>query len=485
MATYKELKTYADSISGSADAKKLSNEMKNIGLADTDHVPGVQYSDSWNLFSKHKDLPGMMTADFSMEPEDYRDCYNNNYSVLRINDVMPYLDKINSHLSESDLNDKNYSRRVLRLAAECVDAHEKDHLSDEKIDYMISKSIDADLHTFGHKRFDMMMPNVRSYLKNYSFDQAKMLSDIDPNARDGVRYFLSHLPFDEKAISVIGKSKSPDIGFGVADYMLTRMQSHMDDHTHFSENEYDELYDKADIIVESCNSIRDAGVTNMYDEDGPRALMVPMSSVASYEVPRILDEMCPVGTWKPSESSMLHDRMRELTDMYTHNRNGYDPLLTYVIKNPDVFDALKKGIDNGDHSHNQHTDATNSKATDVVVFDEIKESSVRHITPKDSSGFYSVAFAVPKSVSDNCMAFVTFSEDQVSKNDDDTYSVSTRASSTRKVAVMKDGKHDTCEMTMDRLFKAREVRLSKQASRVQSSDFVNTTSEMDHDGMSM
>lgn len=476
MATYKELKTYADSISGSADAKKLSNEMKNIGLADTDHVPGVQFSDSWNLFAKHKDLPGMMPADFSMEPEDYRDCYNNNYSVLRINDVMPYLDKINSHLSESDLNDKNYSRRVLRLAAECVDAHEKDHLSDEKIDYMISKSIDADLHTFGHKRFDMMMPNVRSYLKNYSFDQAKMLSDIDPNARDGVRYFLSYLPFDEKAISIIGKSKSPDISFGVADYMSTRIESHM---------EYDELYDKADMIVESCNAIRDAGVTNMYDEDGPRAIMVPMSSVASYEVPRILDEMCPVGTWKPSESSMLHGRMRSLTDAYVHNRDGYDPLLTYVLKNPDVFDALKKGIDNGDYSHEQHTDTTNSKATDVIVFDDIKESSVRHIMPKDSSGFYSVAFAVPKSVSDNGMAFVTFSEDQVSKNDDETYSVSTKASSTRKVAVVRDGKRDTCEMTMDHLFKAREARLAKQAARIRLADFVNEASEMDHDDMSM
>lgn len=114
-------------------------------------------------------------------------------------------------------------------------------------------------------------------------------------------------------------------------------------------------------------------------------------------------------------------------------------------------------------------------SSDTVVFN-VRESSVRKQTSKDGKSFYSVAISVPTTVSSNGMAFITCNESAVTKKDD-TYSISVPAKSERSVSVMKNGEKSSLKMTMEKLSKAHDARISKNASRGRETDIVTESPE--------
>ena len=98
MATYAELKELYQNRNQIKDKELIAN----INIDAFDKVP-KEYAIPHDEFVKaNSGLKGVMDYDKRnyTEPEDYRLCFQCNQAIARIDEVMPYLDKINESLEK-------------------------------------------------------------------------------------------------------------------------------------------------------------------------------------------------------------------------------------------------------------------------------------------------------------------------------------------------------------------------------------------------
>ncbi len=140
-------------------------------------LPNENRTASDAFYESNKLLPGVMFTEGYTEPEEYRDIMANNRALSRIDEVKPILERFNEHLTAEQLEDQNYSYRVLRFADSVLTAKDAG-LSDDVIDYMCDEAFPRDYESryFGSAWRDYHTNNV-VYLadrKGYNLDVIKV-----------------------------------------------------------------------------------------------------------------------------------------------------------------------------------------------------------------------------------------------------------------------------------------------------------------------
>lgn len=187
-----------------------------------EHLPSEIRKANQDFVKNNPTLPGLSDYDARgyTEPEDERDCYAANVALSDIKRTMPYLEKMNEHLTNEQLSSKQYSRNVLHLAAECLQA-EDDGLSPEAIDFMIDNSFEKDFGYFGCKHYEYNMCQTRQDFKNgLDFDEVKSLSAVPDVARQAVDFYMEKKGFEPEGIAVLSKAKDMGLAYGLYDKMV-------------------------------------------------------------------------------------------------------------------------------------------------------------------------------------------------------------------------------------------------------------------------
>ena len=546
MAKFSELRLfYEQSLSGS-DGPILAGEAANSGFGVNDHVSSNQ--SQWNneFVKSHGDIPGVL--DFYKcgftEPEDYRDCYNNNYALARIEESMQYLEKFNKYLTAEELESPDYSLYTLHLAAECLNAHDS-YLTTEQIDYMIDKGFPRDKDFFGGNHYEYNMFQIcNDFEAGRTFEEEDVILSSNPSAATSVGFFINKYGFDEDYIKVIGKNESSGAAFGVYEYISR----------HINDNK-GEILAKADVMTNVANTLynlplEQKAIDISGEKTGYRFMDYDMDTMVSIDIADVVEKLSDK-YWMDSSKDILQNKMDRVLAEYLKPENSkYRWLNDYVDSDSETFNIIQRGMGDGNlmmfysdsndshgasrsmldsyaKSHNMKVtfgmesegfngdtfilynpetfqdydgpqwvkdyvakeEKRASKTESVsqpkkidsksfVTFENIKEKSLRKQTGKDGESFYSVALAVPTTISDNGMAFVTFSESVVTKKKD-VYSVKVDASSNRTIGVMKNGERSSVKMIMGDLAKAHNVRLSKNAASREDVDIIDTQSGMD------
>ena len=187
MATYMELKGLAENMSSIRKGNLLKYNIDDFA----EHLPRFVRSANDAFVAANHGVPGVLDYDMSgfTEPEDERDCYANNQALARLDEVIPYLEKINPYLKEGYTESSGYSMHLLHLCDELLEA--KQHgLSDEAIDYMCTHAIPRDAGFFGckHYEYDTYDARIR-FQDGMSVEEVSQYQAMDLSLRQIVDFY--------------------------------------------------------------------------------------------------------------------------------------------------------------------------------------------------------------------------------------------------------------------------------------------------------
>lgn len=190
MATYDDLKLLSENMF-MIKGRELFNQYECRFDKVGEHVPRP-LADANNEFVRlNRGLVGVLNFDeygFT-EPEEERDCLSNNFALCHLDELMPFLEKMNEQLSEEDLQSPNYSLRVLHLAAEIYQA-KMDDLSEDKMNYLCTESFAKDYKFFGCKHYEYNMCDARRrFEKGFSIDDVRRYQDMDLQYRQILDFY--------------------------------------------------------------------------------------------------------------------------------------------------------------------------------------------------------------------------------------------------------------------------------------------------------
>lgn len=192
-------------------------------------LPNENRTASDAFYESNKLLPGVMSTEGYTEPEEYRDIMANNRALSRIDEVKPILERFNEHLTAEQLEDQNYSRRVLRFADSVLTAKDAG-LSDEVIDYMCTDAFarDYDGKYFGSPWRDYHMNNA-VYLardKGLNADLVRVIDETATLETDAcIESYIDSFEnpneyADERVIKIIGSMPSYTSASAITDAIV-------------------------------------------------------------------------------------------------------------------------------------------------------------------------------------------------------------------------------------------------------------------------
>ena len=326
MATYAELKELYQNRNQIKDKELIAN----INIDEFDKVP-TEYSIPHDEFVKaNSGLKGIMDYDKRgyTEPEDYRLCFQCNQAIARIDEVMPYLDKINESLEKRgvDINSfkdsSSYSTRLLPLGDEILRARDAG-VVEEYADYLCSEIAPRDTDAPHWMR---ETTEARRFLqRGYALDQVKSFMEGNPEVRQSVDLFVRDCEHNQtstdymmKGVSVITKCKDMDSAYAISDTMT-----------------------RAKFSPEAADAIRESYemMMNAPDDKNP---MIPAINERRFEVNHMIgsaDRYIGDITSFASEHQSIMDAhpelIKEMTQDFIDNGKSNRSLSSYFHNEPD------------------------------------------------------------------------------------------------------------------------------------------------------
>lgn len=182
MATYQQLKALAEN----PDKIKNRELINSVDIDGFDKVPKTVRESHDEFVAANSDIPGVLDYDKLgyTEPEDYRHCFQNNQALSRIDELMPYIDKMN--IPQADVNDSHYSSRILPIGDEILKAKD-DGLSEDKLDYLCESIVQRDLDAPHWERETTV---ARKYLENFEVNDVQKFMEGPSDNRQSVSFYI-------------------------------------------------------------------------------------------------------------------------------------------------------------------------------------------------------------------------------------------------------------------------------------------------------
>lgn len=223
MATFEQLKALSDKISKYSYTQwGMKPEVSAIQGLNFDsfceHVPvniGRVDKDFYSAFGSEDLFKDCMVDigkyNHDIEPEDERDMVANNYAVSRLPELIPYLEQVNIHLTEDQINDPNYSHYALHLGSEILMA--KDFgFSKECMDYLCDEAFIKDWKYFGCKHNEYATCDARRKFENeISVEDVRFEQNLPTYTSGAIRWYQENCiehnrPIDREAVRLIGSA---------------------------------------------------------------------------------------------------------------------------------------------------------------------------------------------------------------------------------------------------------------------------------------
>lgn len=293
-----------------------------------DHLPDSVRLNNDTFVNMNAGIPGVMNFDAAgyTEPESRRDCWANNYALAHLNEIMPYLEKMNQYLSDEQISSPDYSKYTLHLAAECMQAQSATMsdkpLSDEKVDFMIETATQKDYGYFGCKHHEYNMFQIRRDFqdRNMSIDNERVMTAINDESRLAVELYCDTVGFDKQVIETIGRCNDMDVACAIEDCL--------------EQNNID--IKQADTLVKCMNRINDyAHSEENVNSDGGRRISMYRMEQNTQAFVNVINQYPRIG----NNEAKMNMIASNFIDDKTHS-----DLASYIDDNPDDMKMYSEGM---------------------------------------------------------------------------------------------------------------------------------------------
>lgn len=188
-----------------------------------EHVPADISARNETFIRQNPGLPGLL--DFQVggwtEPEDERDVIANNQALSRIDEVMPILHRMNKHLDTNQLNNDNYSTRVLHIADEVLMAKDAG-LEGSKLDYLIDEAAKKDIQgeyvSFGWKHHEYESCDARwKFELGMTVQEVRKLQNVPSHVKSVVDMYTMNGKYTQEGIDWIINTRNSDEAYSMSD----------------------------------------------------------------------------------------------------------------------------------------------------------------------------------------------------------------------------------------------------------------------------
>lgn len=225
MATFAELKHLSENMEQLNEVSWALNQYDIDSFAE--HLPpDVRRAN--DLFTEaNKHVPGWLDYNDMgfTEPEDERDCFANNLAIVRLPELIPYLEQANKNLDAKDIESDSYSMHALHLGAEILKAKDA-RFTKEQMDYLCDEAFKHDFPYFGCKHYEYDTCDARArFMNGMSVDKVREYQNMNPNVKQAVDFYTDHCeahdkPVDDKAVSLIASAHTMDEAYGLYEHLV-------------------------------------------------------------------------------------------------------------------------------------------------------------------------------------------------------------------------------------------------------------------------
>ncbi len=353
MATYAQLVELAHNMDNIHGKHLLTYSIDSFA----EHLPREVSQANDRFYDLNKNVPGVMSYDGDgyTEPEDERDIYANNQALSRMAELLPYLERMNKHLPAELLTSDNYSRRVLHLGAEILEAQDKG-LSKEEMDYLIDEAFPQDYQYFGCKHKEYQTCDARwRFEKNEPVEDVRRYQNIDSSIRQMVDFYLEDCRYvgkepESEKIDILANCYNSDEAYGLHEAMKDRPHK-----PGFTVNQCKGVHDAVGLLIAASeDKTKNRDVTIYYEDGGSR--QIPRFSdnysegyVQSFDeiIHHKDNEIVGHGAWNnvPNADRKLYfeyfdkhpEKLSELTQVFIDTNSEDRWMSDFYAKNPEKF----------------------------------------------------------------------------------------------------------------------------------------------------
>lgn len=337
MSTFKELQDLSKNMDIIQKVAPMSYDIDSFA----EHLP-LNVRRANDIFvANNKHVPAVLDYDELgyTEPEDERDCFANNQALLRLPELIPYLEQANKGLEDGATEKSNYSQLALHLGAEILKAKDAG-FTKEQMDYLVDEAFKHDFPYFGCKHYEYDLCDARGkFLDGMSVDKVREYQNMNPAVKQAVDFYTDHFmsrnqPVPDDGVKLIASANSMDEAYGLYSHLVY-------DTDNVTVTQGEEIHKAIGQIIEASKDDKyNPNVTIKY-EDGDTSEIPRLSSRYSEGYVDAMAEMIN----KDERLAQHPEKLQDLTKDFIENGGAERWISSYFEQNEDAYNKALEGCE--------------------------------------------------------------------------------------------------------------------------------------------